>query len=310
MQFDAPALLADHHIRFERGSGRGGRWLDVSCPFCGDVSHKGGSKMYGGFNLDNGRWHCWRCGGKRQEVALAQILTITQEQAKELIWKYLGPSGAGSSPVVDPNGVARPRFIEPPGGALLPVHKKYLQARGFDPDELVREWGIRGAGPKTFWQERVYSDRIIIPVRDKAMRCVTFQGRDITGTSKAKYKACPDELSAIPIKHTLYGLEKTRPDRICVLEGAVDVWRMGAGFVANLGTSMTKEQLQILAKWPTIMFLFDAEPEAMEKARRYASDLAGLGKNVELIQSSFGAGRDCGDLTATEAAGLRADLGF
>ena len=61
--------------------GRSG-WIQMSCPDCGDVSSKGGSKFYLGISLSTGASNCWRCGHKNTARILAEI---TGTPLKEII---------------------------------------------------------------------------------------------------------------------------------------------------------------------------------------------------------------------------------
>jgi DNA primase len=135
---------------------------------------------------------------------------------------------------------------------------------------------------------------------------VSFQGRDITDRHDLRYKGCPIEKSVMNYKHILYGIDQCPGTRVVVVEGIVDVWRLGDGFAGSFGTSMTSFQTRLLTRFDEVLFLFDGEPEAQAKAREYASELASMGKYTEVM--SLGEGKDPGDLNEKEAGYVRKQI--
>ena len=206
--------------------------------------------------------------------------------------------------------------IDMPGEPISEPHRRYLEGRGFDPDELVRYHGILGTTAVGTWQGIDFRYRVMIPVYDLDGRLCTFQGRDYTGKQELRYKCCPVEKAVVHHKHLLYGAELARRrDRIVVVEGVFDQWRMGVGAVATFGTSLTREQVYLLTLWKEVVFLFDPEPEAQRHAHEYAKDIAACGCSVEVCAAEFGLDkdgnpRDPGDLTPDEARGIMNELGI
>src|SRR5690606_7407018 len=98
---------------------------------------------------------------------------------------------------------------------------------------------------------------------------VSFQARDITGRSEAKYLACPRERERIHHKHIVYGRGLPRRSRtLIVVEGPLDVWRLGGRAVATFGIKFTMEQVLTIADLADkFLVLYDAEPQAQEQAR-------------------------------------------
>lgn len=197
--------------------------------------------------------------------------------------------------VVFPTGTTK--MIEP--------HRKYLEKRKFDADKLEAFWGLKGTGPAG-----VYCWRVIAPITYKG-QLVSYQGRDITGRSDTKYRACPSKEETVDHKKTLYGLDQTRGKSRCiVVEGITDVWRFGEGAVCTFGIEYTKSQVKLLSSFDLVFIAYDQgdstseEKAAKKQARKLASELSGL-TSVELIDIGEG---DPADLSQSEADSIMKEL--
>jgi len=302
MHWDVVSFLTDYHISFyTEGKNTQVGWVNIDCPFCGD-------SRGGGFNVDAGYYNCWRCGGHYITKVIQKLLTVDYAQAAGVEKKYTGRQ----SLLLQLNG-KKPKAkqittVTPPGGRLKKKHRKYLESRNFDPDELIEKYDITGTGNNEKYKDVWFDNRIIIPIKDEQGRVLSFQGRDITGRSSLRYKGCPLELSVYNYKDTLYNIGNATGNRILLVEGVFDVWRLGAGSVASFGTALTNKQLGVLSGYDTIFMMFDNEPEAQAKAKKGAAKLSSMGKEVELIELD-GDG-DPGDLTPKQAREIMGELGF
>lgn len=282
--------------------------INIQCPFCSDKSN------HGSFSLSKGNYQCWRCEGGHPVKALALAARIPADSARDLIRKY--SNGVNTYTPTQRKSASGVTSITLPGSPIGEPHRKYLRGRGFDPEELEFYHGILGTDMVGDWQGIDFRYRIIIPVYDCFRNLCTFQGRDYTGKQELRYKCCPVEKAVVHHKHLLYGAELAQNrDRIVVVEGVFDQWRMGPGAVATFGTSLTREQVSLLTQWPEVIFLFDPEPEAQQHARDYARDIAACGCSVEVCAAEFGLDdkgnpRDPGDLTPDEAKDIMKELGI
>lgn len=303
MAFDAMRFCRDHQIPFWL-SGKNVRagWTHIQCPVpqCGDHSN------HGGFS-PRGTYKCWKCGGHGVPWVVKALLNIPLREAIKVVSDY-----DNGVPALADSGVTgdRPRRttpIELPGHELSPPAIRYLRSRGFDPYELELRYGLMATDHTGYWEDGYdVRWRIIIPIFDHTGRLVNFQGRDYTGKQEIRYKGCPVASAITHHKDLLYGEEHCiGTDHIAVVEGVFDQWRMGDGFVATFGTSMTKAQVVRLSRYKRVSFLFDPEPEAQARAMEVARELAALGIEIELLNADFGDGRDPGDLTPEEARDLR-----
>ena len=282
-------------------------WVHVQCPLCGDHSN------HGGFNPEDGSYACWRCKGSHPVVIIQRLLQLNHDSAAQLYDKYKGsesikkhelPTKSWGNPAVT--------LVEPPGIELSRRHRNYLSGRGFDPDELIRMYDLTGTGPFDCWKGVDFKLRVIIPIRDFNGAIVNFQGRDITEKQDLRYKGPPIDMVPIHHKHLLYGGHLAlSSSTVVVVEGVMDMWKMGPGYVATFGTSLHIHQIIALSHWKNIIFLFDPEPEAQKRAAEYARDLGSLGCHVDVLSADFGTNakgdaRDCGDLTPQEVDELKA----
>lgn len=309
MATDWKRLLEDLNVPcWDEGKNCSPGRINIQCPFCDDHSN------HGSFGLSKGDYQCWRCKGGHPVKALSLAARIPMDSARQLIQKY----SHGFNPYlqVEQETKSNVKSITLPGAPIKAPHKKYLEGRGFDPEELEFYHGILGTDMVGNWQGIDFRYRVIIPVYDVWGNLCTFQGRDYTGKQELRYKCCPVDKAVVHHKHLLYGAELARnKDRIVVVEGVFDQWRMGPGAVATFGTSLTREQVNLLSLWKEVIFLFDPEPEAQEHAREYARDIAACGNYVEVCAAELGLDakgnpRDPGDLTPAEAKDIMKELGM
>lgn len=271
-------------------------WINIHCPFC-----HGSKNFHLGINIYQPMVsHCWRCGGHSTASVLSRILNISVEKAKNLIQEYAGPTVTIRKKAEEPRVSILPiKFPRPYFEHLNEAGKRYLERRGFDPEKLEKKWRLKQTGPVSFLDKIPYRNRIIIPIYWKG-RLVSFQTRDITGKAEQRYLACPIRREVIHHKHIVYGKENEwkKYNALIVVEGVVDVWKLGSSAVATFGTSFTMEQVLALAKIHDRFFIvYDNEPQAQQQARKLAVKLKALGKKVfvETVNT------DAGDMKIKDA---------
>jgi DNA primase len=189
--------------------------------------------------------------------------------------------------------------LPPAGLCNLDRGKDYLKSRGFVPEAIIQEYGLVITGPTGD-----YKFRIIIPIYQHG-KLVSYQGRDYTGLSPIRYKACARENEIVHHKHLLYDADRVRGDHVIVVEGIFDAWRLKKNTVCTFGTGFTQQQVNLLSKWGKISILYDGEPEAQKHAEKLGEQLSGLGSEVELILLKEG---DPADLSQNEADSLSKEI--
>ena len=302
-------LLTKFSIPFETFTGR--QWIHIQCPFCGDTKMKLGfcidqkSKFYGAFS-------CWRCGGKKAAKVISTILSIDEREAYSVIKQYSldGPNRVylGSNIKSGPTNGNTICKLPSGTGPLKTIHKKYLRDRNFLPSKIATKYSLQATGPAGG-----YNHRIIIPIKFEG-KLVSYQGRDITGESELKYKACREEDEVRHHKHCLYGIDNVSGDSVVVVEGVTDVWRLGDGAVGTFGIKYTQEQVALLLRFKRVFILFDQkrddeeggeEEQAQDQARKLSIALYSEDRHVEIIELSGG---DPGEMKQEDADGLMKEL--
>lgn len=246
-----------------------GEWFNIACPFCKDTGkHLGLTENEGA--------HCWRCGKKKFNIVLKAILGDSSPLLTQTRERY-GQRGKRSSRT-NLEKQKRESLILPRG--LLTEAPKmaldYLKSRNFDPKYLEEVWGIKYTG--AFGD---YKFRIITPIYHNE-KLVSFQGRDYTGRSNLRYKACSKDNEVREHQQCLYGSWLVTNDTVVVVEGITDTWRLGPGAVATFGISFTIGQVELLSKYRKVVILFDYEEQAIKAAHELADQLRILNNEIDV----------------------------
>ena len=295
--FDVLKFLRDNSVDFitEGNKHAGTGWINIHCPFC-----EGSQNYHLGIHIEQGYGHCWRGKGKSLQRIVKALAHCGADEAKRIIQQYSdGRVVAKESPVK----VSRKSSVKLPIGCnvLSPRHWQYLEGRNFDPDLLTTTYGLKGTGPIGD-----YKHRVIAPIYFEK-KLVSYQGRDITGRSLLRYKACKTEDEAIHHKHILYGWDLAVGDSCAIVEGITDCWRFGPGSLGTFGTGYTSEQAQLIVqRFKRIFLIMDPEPAAQKTAEELAWFLGYKGKEVHIVDSGFNC--DPGDLKQSIADEIMRDL--
>lgn len=294
-------LYSDYHVHYATEGSKHCRegWVNIHCPFC-----KGSQDYHLGFNLDENYFHCWRCGGKHPTQAISKILSVYVEKADQIIKEYGGVNKRGLKEVRVRVGT-KP-FTFPSGDlSITRFHERYLEKRGFDPGEVIQEWGLMGTGPVARLDGISYSRRILAPINWDG-QLVSFQSRDITDRHKLKYLACVQDRELIKHQTILYGNQsKWGKVGVCV-EGITDVWRLGPSSFAVFGIDYTPAQVRAIQKsFTEVVLLFDPERTAQIQSKKLMKELEARGVKVRRY---FDLPCDPGDLPQDDANHLMKQL--
>ena len=254
-------------IRFDtEGKNIGEGWIGMSCLWCSDKSN------HLGINLSSKVFSCWKCHRKGPSTLIVQILDKCGEnRAKQIMEEFVDLSSPLS------------RVKEPSGkeGEILPkyatqdfpdIHIDYLKSRNFIPEIVIPKYQLHAC-----YNAGDYKFRIIIPVIIN-QRIVSFVARDVTNEARDRYLSAPIEAGLLLPEEFVYNID-TVGRKALIVEGAPDVWRMGDGTVAFLGTEFSNAQFIRLkrAGVKSAALLYDAEPEAMEQAEKICINLDAIG---------------------------------
>lgn len=235
-------------------------WLQMDCPHCSTAG-----KFRLGWRLAYRYFACWVCG----RVDRAETLSALIQEPIKTCLRLLSQVEA-EEPLTARTAQKRAKLVLPRRlGPLRNAHSRYLRGRGFDPNDLVRTWGIQGLGhdaePGLEW-------RIFIPINLDG-RTVSWTTRKLTDQG-LRYRSAAEDQEAYPHKRLLYGQDLVPAGgSIAIHEGPTDVWATGPGAVCTFGISFLPEQVERLSRYSRRVLCFDSQPEAQKRANELADML-------------------------------------
>jgi len=263
-------------------------WVQTDCPYCSkDWKH-----YRLGFNLTGKYFVCWACGPHRLADTLMELTGVSFVEVKEILDTY---EPLLSQQTTRPT-IRRGKVVVPEGvGKLRQAHRDYLMKRGLNPKTIQTLWGVRGISFAKYLQWRLF-----IPiVYDGEM--ISWTTRSISKSAEKRYIAASEDDEKLPGKSVLYGEDFCR-ETVIVCEGPVDVWKVGRGAVATMGTSYTQSQLLRLLRYPRRYICFDSTPEGQVRADSLCEALMAFpGKTRKVILDA----KDAGEASAKELRDLR-----
>lgn len=302
-ELDLEFFLERESVSFKVTRGVNGVQLNIrTCPFCHDARWR----TY--FGVDTGRGNCFVCSRGFNKASFIHAYYDHQNWRDtwveiEAILRDQGWRPKRKAVVAVDHG-----DIQLPVSDPLPLEDgsnlAYLEQRGFS-GEIAEYFKLRWCqfgwwryrDEEGNWQNQNFADRIIIPVYDLDGTLKTFQGRDITGTSKSKY-LFPKELPGTG-RYLFNGQNVIATDHVVMGEGAFDVAAIKVAFDEDAqlrhvvpigsfgkhlsyGSTQGDDQLgrfvQLKArgvKFVTLMW--DGEEKALVAALDAAKLLAGIG---------------------------------
>ncbi len=170
-------------------------------------------------------------------------------------------------------------------GVLLP----HLKSLGFTEEEM-RQCFLCGRSQNGRYYD-YFRGRVMFPVINTSGEVVAFSGRDVTGTSKAKYLNSSDT-PVFQKRRNLFALNFAKAhcaEQMILCEGNMDVVSMhAAGFenaVASLGTALTDEQARIMARYTRqVIIAYDGDSAGQRAAGRAMDIFARVGLDVRVLR--------------------------
>lgn len=209
--------------------------------------------------------------------------------------------------------------VKLPSSIALPTEEganlQYLEDRGFGPD-IAKYFHLRYCefgwwhyrDPDGVMQQQSFANRVIIPVYDLDGKLVTFQGRDLTGTSTMKY-LFPKELPGTG-RYLLNGHNVIATTEVVMGEGFGDVAAIKQALaedsglrhivpVGSFGKHLSygspdgQDQLGAFIKLKargvkTVTIMWDGGSKELLAALNAAKLLAGLGLTVRIALLPYG----------------------
>ena len=171
----------------------------------------------------------------------------------------------------------------------------FMRGLGYGPEELVEANLVSRSDKhgKTSYYDR-FRGRVMVPIIDLRGNVVAFGGR-VLGDDKPKYINTSDTL-AYKKGRDIYALnfaKNTANGRLILVEGYMDVIALHqAGFsqaVACLGTALTREQAQLLARYcDEVVLSYDADEAGQRATERALSVLGQTNLKIRVLKLSGG----------------------
>lgn len=290
---DIQEILQKANIQYFDGQGhhhcRPG-WIQLDCPYCG----KNSGKFHLGYNKHSHYFVCWKCGGLPLIRTLADITGFSYKESKQLCGDI---DPVEEEVIVEKRGtLIVPRSCR----TLLHQHKEYLRSRKLNPDEIVQLWHVKGIGIAS-----ELSWRLFIPIEQRS-EVVSWTTRSLKPNAVLRYISAKPEEEKLNHKHLLYGSDFVRHS-VVVVEGPIDVWRIGPGAVCTFGLQYTQQQLLKLVKYPIRYICYDNEPKARTRAVALAESLGVFpGQTYQITLDA----KDAGEASEKELRKLRKATGI
>ena len=294
MVFDFLKYFDDNGIEYvTSASNLSQSWIAaLDCPWCNSIG-----KNHLGIPPDSSRSYCWACGGHGLENTIRKL---TPNKDVDDILDAYGDGYAFVNRLNKP--VTHATKVEWDFPPLTKEARKYLAKRGFDPDYTEEHFGLRWGGITGPW-----AYRILVPIYQEGV-LVSYQGRTISKLESVRYKTLDKEASVIDPKNALMGIDRCTGHTVVVTEGPFDHMKWGDGSVSVLGISTTETQARRLAQFRRVILLYDPEPVAQARAKKFGAKIASLGKaSVEVVDTELD--DDLGAMSYDEIDKLKEELG-
>ena len=153
-----------------------------------------------------------------------------------------------------------------------------------------------------------FRNRVMFPIFDVRGKVIAFGARTL-GDDQPKFLNSP-ETAAFSKGKTLFGLDRAKDEieearTLFIVEGYLDViiphQASVAGFVATLGTALTREHLKVIRRYADrVVLVYDADA-AGQKASERGLDLL-LAEDMDLFVAKLPAGQDPDDVVVKQGA--------
>ncbi len=252
-------------------------WVEIKCvfPACNDPS------THLGINLTSGIYNCWACGSKGHiEKIIKEIDGCSANDAYKIANDLLLNSQKRIEIISQVDLVELPKEATK---EFPKLHLDYLKKRRYNPNYVIKKYNLYACH-----QVGEFSYRIIIPIYMNN-KLISFVAKDVTDKQKVPYKNLLEEKSIFSVKESLYEIDAIK-NKVVIVEGPLDQWRIGNGSVCTFGTQFTHSQIHILAekRLEEVIILYDFEDKAIKQAKKLANILSLFINKVEVWELNQG----------------------
>jgi DNA primase len=229
----------------------------------------------------------YRSNYKKQE----RLRALCKDAARYFHEQLNGPAGAPGREYINKRGLTKPvvtRFglgFAPDGWSGL---MDTMTKKGYTKEELLDAGLILKSQKGSFYDR--FRNRLMFPIIDIRGNIIGFGGR-VMDDSKPKYLNSPETVIFNKRKN-LFALnvaKKSQQGRIILTEGYMDAITLHQyGFdcaVASLGTALTEEHAQLLAKYTNqVVLTYDGDEAGQNATRRAIPMLEKAGLQVKILR--------------------------
>lgn len=168
--------------------------------------------------------------------------------------------------------------------------RAFMNGLGFENNRLL-EVGLLVQKDEQEEPRPRFRDRLVFPIHDATGNAVGFGGR-ILGQGEPKYLNSPESpvFSKGRVLYNYAGARHAirRAERVLLVEGYFDVVRLVAAgleeVIAPMGTALTDDQADLLARSaPTVFLLYDSDAPGQKASFRAADVLLSRGLTVRMV---------------------------
>lgn len=293
-KFDLTRFLTAHGIEWTTdGPVVTSKCVGVKCPWCTDTS------FHLGIFRDKFNFTCWRCGRKgplwkltqelvgmgrdELEALISDGMELLEEPAVDRIRRVFGEPDI-TAPADKPEAALEvpPSFPIEPGGHKLPrLLKQFLGKRRFTVADCARYSAHMCVHPGSRWY-----NRLVLPVFAYG-QMVSLVGRSLSGGTPKYLNA-----GGINIKQYLYGQDLWPGGRLWLVEGPLDVWRMGDRACASFGAYLTDAQRSLIYQMNPAELVVAWDADAWQQALGVGRFFAPLLPRVKVLRLPEGGDPD------------------
>lgn len=271
-RLDLKHYFIDNEIDFiVEGKNVGQDCFGVCCPWCGDTNY------HIGVFLDYKNWSCWRCKENGSLYKLMQELTgmdwgefkasvetpsCVSYSAEDAVRQVLNSSSKQKTTRQNYKAtLPRASFVTDAIVRASSALQNFLKRRDFTVADCQRYDARFAFAGK-------YALRLVLPIYHYG-KVVGFQARDVTGRADSKY----DTPANMNLKNYLYGHDQVDSKQVMLVEGPLDVWRLGNCAAGMFGKRLSDEQLRLLRQLKADEYYICLDGEAYWEARALAGEI-------------------------------------
>lgn len=279
--------------------GGGAGWVGIEfCPRCGKDNY------HAAVNTKSTKINCWGCGGFNLPEFLKLTLKCDYRSVNKILKQYeLGPQEILNNIEVQENEEKQNTVLKFPSAftSILPKEAKdYLEKRRFSVLEMKKKYDILWSG-----ETGRNKFRIIYPVYENN-KLVNYIGRSIIDDKNIiPYQFSLDEEAVVKRRDLIFNLDNCNSDKVVLVEGLINVCRLGDGTAALLSVNFSKGQLIKLRNkgFKKIYLGFDNDDPGRRAAKRLESQLV-FADEISYIE--YGEeGMDIADLCDEDVKSIR-----